>query len=413
MASLKKRGKKFYAQYYLNGEQKRVNLNTTSLQIAREKIRQIESAQFRQDDIPLPTKTPLPEIIEKYLFQFRARSSERNAQKQITYFRSMFGPVCESLKIKNPKIARKAVKRPASPKYDLIELGGLEQLSTERVSEFLANLIILKGISPKTVNHYRQILLTFINWAMREGGVRFPGGKNPVEAVRRYKEVRSDISYLKRRDIEEQLDALADNPLLQTMVATYIFAGLRREEALWLMPSDFDFTAGHYGAIRIRNKEFDGKRWKPKTHTNRTVPVSSELRRYLDRYLENVTPGTWFFHTPEGCRWDPDNFSALLRDVNAKKGLAWSCLDFRHTFGSHLASKGESLYKIAKIMGNSPQICEKHYAALMPECLYDSVEFGDAPQQPAPQPPAPPEPSAAEEPPAENRSWLRLVVNNR
>jgi integrase len=327
MASLKKRGKKFYAQYYLNGEQKRVNLNTTSLQIAREKIRQIESAQFRQDDIPLPTKTPLPEIIEKYLFQFRARSSERNAQKQITYFRSMFGPVCESLKIKNPKIARKAVKRPAAQKYDLIELGALEQLSAERVSSFLATISKQKGLSPKTVNHYRQTLITFCNWAMREGGVRFPGGKNPLEAITRYKEVKSDISHLKRKDIAEQLDALAGNLLLQTMVATYIYSGLRREEALWLMPSDFDFTAGHYGTIRIRNKEFDGKRWKPKTNINRTVPISSDLRRYLDKYLENVTPGTWFFSTPEGCRWDPDNFSALLRDANKEKnsaGPAWT-----------------------------------------------------------------------------------------
>ena len=37
--------------------------------------------------------------------------------------------------------------------------------------------------------------------------------------------------------------------------------------------------------------------------------------------------------------------------------------------------KGESLYKISKIMGNSPQVCQKHYAALMPESLYESVEF--------------------------------------
>ncbi len=67
MASILKRGKKFYAQYYLNTEQKRVNLITTSRQIAK-KIRQIESALFQHKDIPLPTKTPYPVIIEKYFF---------------------------------------------------------------------------------------------------------------------------------------------------------------------------------------------------------------------------------------------------------------------------------------------------------------------------------------------------------
>jgi hypothetical protein len=39
--------------------------------------------------------------------------------------------------------------------------------------------------------------------------------------------------------------------------------------------------------------------------------------------------------------------------------------------------KGESLYKIATLMGNRPDICRKHYAALMPESLTGSVEFRD------------------------------------
>jgi len=48
---------------------------------------------------------------------------------------------------------------------------------------------------------------------------------------------------------------------------------------------------------------------------------------------------------------------------------------YRHTFGSQLAMKGESLYKISKLMGHSPEICRKHYAALLPESLLESVEF--------------------------------------
>jgi hypothetical protein len=37
--------------------------------------------------------------------------------------------------------------------------------------------------------------------------------------------------------------------------------------------------------------------------------------------------------------------------------------------------KGESLYKISTLMGNSPEICRKHYAAILPELLADTVEF--------------------------------------
>ena len=50
-------------------------------------------------------------------------------------------------------------------------------------------------------------------------------------------------------------------------------------------------------------------------------------------------------------------------------------LDFRHTFGSQLAVKGESLYKISNLMGNSSEICRRHYAALIPVALADCVEF--------------------------------------
>jgi hypothetical protein len=36
---------------------------------------------------------------------------------------------------------------------------------------------------------------------------------------------------------------------------------------------------------------------------------------------------------------------------------------------------GESLYKISELMGNSPEICRRHYAALSAESLVDAVEF--------------------------------------
>jgi len=66
---------------------------------------------------------------------------------------------------------------------------------------------------------------------------------------------------------------------------------------------------------------------------------------------------------------------AELRAVNQAAGLLWSCLVYRRTFGSQLAMKGESLYKIATLMGNSPEICRRHYAALLPEALAGTVDF--------------------------------------
>lgn len=117
----------------------------------------------------------------------------------------------------------------------------------------------------------------------------------------------------------------------------------------------------------------------PKTRKNRRVPISSALGRYLEAY-DPAAATPWFFPSPTGKRWDPDNFSEDLREINRQHGLPWSCLDFRHTFGSHLAMKGESLYKISELMGNSPEICRRCYAALIPEEMKDTVEFDPRPR---------------------------------
>ena len=163
--------------------------------------------------------------------------------------------------------------------------------------------------------------------------------------------------------------------------------------------------------LRIRAKTVNGRSWEPKTKVNRVVPISGTLKAYLDRYNPPPVEGKWYFSTRNGCRWDPDNLSGELREANKKAGLDWTCLGFRHTFGSHLAMKGESLYKIATIMGNSPEICRKHYAALLPTSLISSVEFGNSPApSPDPAAPAPPPPTESV---IQKKPRLQLVINNR
>ena len=102
MAGLIKRGKKFYLLYYVGKKQKRVALDTSSQQFAEEKLRQFESAMFCGADNPLPTKTPLSQVIEKYIFQLQARTRDENVKKVVTYIRATFGQISESLKMGYP-----------------------------------------------------------------------------------------------------------------------------------------------------------------------------------------------------------------------------------------------------------------------------------------------------------------------
>lgn len=93
MASLKKRGKKYYAQYYLGCTQKRICLQTESYQVAREKIRSLESALARGDDNPLPTRTPIVAVVIQYVEHIRTVKTPKSAQTDVYYLRSAFGPV--------------------------------------------------------------------------------------------------------------------------------------------------------------------------------------------------------------------------------------------------------------------------------------------------------------------------------
>ncbi len=103
MASLKKRGKNYYAQYYVGKRQKRICLQTSSLQVAREKARQLESAQFAGLDCPLPTKTRLPNILTRYVEHIRVTKTAKSAQTDVYYLRQMFGVICPALQINSRK----------------------------------------------------------------------------------------------------------------------------------------------------------------------------------------------------------------------------------------------------------------------------------------------------------------------
>ncbi len=383
MAGLLRRKKIYYVTYKVGGREHRRSLKTDSLQVAKEKKRQLESRLVRDTDNLFPTKTPVAEVVNDYVKHMRITKTPKGAQSDVYNLREAFGPLCEELLITSRRVSFKTRRRPVKPGVDRrlrlprIEAGYFEEITTAQVSKFISEQVQIRGLAPKTANRYREVLHTLFNWAMKERGIRMPGDKNPVAAVKRYREKASKITFLTLKQIDEQMNALSGHSQMQSMVAVYIYAGLRREEALHLQRSDVDFNAGRFGMIRVQAKEVNGEFWEPKTKKNRAIPISSTLRKYLERYKPRPSIGDWYFPSPKGMWYEPDNFSRDLRAIQKKVGLSWSCSIYRHTFGSMLAMKGESLYKISTLMGNSPEICRRHYAALMPEEMIDSVEFSN------------------------------------
>jgi len=191
----------------------------------------------------------------------RTRKTARSCERDIYYLRETFGPICPDLTLKNVKISQKGKKCPTRHAPQYVEVSYFEQITTADLSSFIATQVRRKALAPKTANRYREILTRLFNWAMEQNGVRMPNDRNPAAKVERYREKAPEISFLTLEQIEKQLEALANFPDLQVMVAMYIYAGLCREELCWLTHSDMDFTAGVNGMIRVRAKTVKGEFW--------------------------------------------------------------------------------------------------------------------------------------------------------
>jgi hypothetical protein len=217
MASLKKRGETYYLQFYLAGQkQKRVNLHTDSFQIAKEKLRRFESAQAFGDDLPLPTRTPIAQVLEAYVQHIRNAKTAKSAQTDIYYLRTLFGPVTDALTVTSRKLSARVKKRPPKPGQDhrrrapVIEAACFEEISTAQIATFISAQMASRGLAPKTANRFRDTSSALFTWAMTQHGVRMPQDKNPATAVSKYKESAPEIRFLTLTQVDEQLKALED-----------------------------------------------------------------------------------------------------------------------------------------------------------------------------------------------------------
>lgn len=377
MASIYKRGKVWWIKYHVKGSRVQRSLHTTNERVAKTRRSKLEY-DLATNGLVMPSETPIVPFMVDYCEHLRTIRTPKSLKNDLSYMRTFFGPICHALVPGNTcnssKILRKEEPKLQQPmKGRHIRVGLLEEISSEMISRFITHRVREDRISPKTANRQREVLHRMFAYALKEKEYRGCDGtrSNPVTNVERRKENAPNIRFLNLDEIAEQVDVLKELSTLQAIVATLIYAGLRRSEALWLTVDDVDLDRK---LIYVRAKTIDGQYWQPKTKRNRTVPISVDLHKFLLKYNPD-RQSPWFFPSPRGKRWDPDNFSEDLRETNGEHGLSWSCLDFRHTFGSHLAQNGVSLYKIAELMGNSPEICRRHYAALMPEKMHDVVEF--------------------------------------
>jgi integrase len=109
------------------------------------------------------------------------------------------------------------------------------------------------------------------------------------------------------------------------------------------------------------------------------VPLSKGAATFLREFLKDRPPGQYVL--VPGKNWAPatiDKGTVYRTDFRTRLNRYWrdkgykgklSIHDMRRSFASNLATKGESIYKIAKWLGDGLEVTMKYYGHL---CSYDT-----------------------------------------
>jgi len=178
-------------------------------------------------------------------------------------------------------------------------------------------------------------------------------------------EIRRDrgaIRWLER----SQAEAMHKNlePFFADMFLTQITLGLRPEELLTLKATDF---SPEYKILTLSpNGEFTLKTGS-RSFSLATLP---ELRKMFERRAkanELIFPNPTTDEPWKNAHWFNRNYRRKLRAAAVAAGVTMKIDNRigRRTCGSLLLRGGKSVEEVAALLGNSPDVCRAHYAAIL------------------------------------------------
>lgn len=216
------------------------------------------------------------------------------------------------------------------------------------------------GWSADTVHTYARCLRTFVNHlvdnnlAGRESFRDFEvpqrlaaGRKNWVEHGECLRVIRE-----------------AEDPSLRFILLAGFHAGLRRGEICSARVHWFDVGRG---LVHVQNDVAAG--FILKDRENRTIPLTSEFKNFLENFLAGRGRDE-FVLKPDNVggslvsyRYD---FRRIFYRHMRRCGVKCSIHDMRRSFASNLVSNGESIYIVAKWLGDGVEVVERSYGHLGP-----------------------------------------------
>lgn len=218
---------------------------------------------------------------------------------------------------------------------------------------------------PETAVKYLSVVRWWYEWLMDGGKVP----ANPATDIEIPKmPMRQRRDFLRPVQARKVIDACTDDNTLKFALYCGLHAGLRKLEVVEAVPAWFDLEEG------LIHLDTTGPTFAPKDRDTRTVPMTKEFQTWLKRVYLKGRPD-WksepfmmmpkVEHGKHRYRWEfRKPFVAHMEKLGLER---FTFHDLRRTFASLLVSKGVSIYKVAKWLGDAVKVVEETYGHLIPK----------------------------------------------
>jgi len=329
-------GSKFYWYRWTQGDRRRaVSLKTDDLAEAIQAVKKIQAGEFfARWERAEPVGTSVTRLVEDYLAMAQQRT-------------------------KKPMRVRTA----KTIKYILLKFIKDNRIESAREIDYQTNkrwLGRLKeaGKSADTLNKYAMSLRAFVAYLVGEklvAGAEFEKFEIPERASigRR--------SWLPM-EVVNKVIAEAKDPELKFILYCGFHAGLRKSEIIATRVKWFDLEAG---LLHVQNDPASG--FILKDRENRVIPLSEPFKKWAAEFLKGKEPDEYAIRPEKGpggeYRYD---FKRAICSHFKRCGVTCTIHDMRRSFASNLVSRGVSIYKVARWLGDGVAVVERSYGHLAP-----------------------------------------------
>lgn len=235
---------------------------------------------------------------------------------------------------------------------------------------------LAEDYAPATVNNTLNTLSKLYGWATKQKLIDCP---NPVRGVERPRADDSEpidaTKYLSRDEAAALLEyaerwggCFVLEPTareIYPMIATALYAGLRKGELYGLRWTDLDFDRGQITVA----KSYDGKTKSGKTrHVPLVARLAPVLRAWRDRPGRDASGLVFPIQGRMGQAYETRGLGAMmLAAFGREPPKVWHSL--RHSYASHFVMVGGSILSLQKLLGHADIATTMVYAHLSPDHL--------------------------------------------